>query len=133
MYYAGRYVSVPNVGETPFDGNAGNDMRIYASSTTAIEMYAGASGPTVTPSGITSFHTYRHLFSGASSVASVDAGADATGNPSTSNAGGLTIGAYGNGTTAFGSAEIGELFIATDAVAAPSSPKSYLKSRWATP
>lgn len=112
------------------DGGSLHAMALLTNGADA-QMYAGSFGPALT-SPSTAFHVFRMLFSGASSVFSIDSGADATGNPGTATTAGLTVGSSGTPGN-YSSLDFGELFIASAAVAAATTPKTYLKSRWATP
>lgn len=130
FYIAGRYTTATRAAnESLFDGSATNTSRVYRSADNTLAMYAGVAGPTVSPASVSTFHAYRFLFSGASSVASVDNGSDSTGDPSTGNAGLVTIGSSPN-PDQYGPVEFGEMLVASAAAPTPASPKAYLLARW---
>jgi hypothetical protein len=132
VYFAGRVQTVID-NKAVIDGASANGLNVrLGTGPDKMRTYAGNFGPTTAPADLTVFHAYRFLYIGAASIASHDANADGTGDAGTSAGDGLTLCAYGNGSTP-STAEFGEVFVATAAVAAPTSPKAYLKSRWATP
>jgi hypothetical protein len=83
-----------NVNPTVWDGFNGNQMRLYGTggtASTAFNMYAGA-GLNGAVGAVNTFHNLGALYSGASSTFRTDGNQVATGNVSTSNAGGLSLG-----------------------------------------
>lgn len=107
---------------------------LFRSSSTVMGLYAGTNGPTVTTTPQAA-HVYSAVFNGASSLLRVDGGTDSTGNPSTGNAGGLTVGATSNGVADFAAIDVGELLAYTGALSSSDRAlvETYLKAKWATP
>jgi hypothetical protein len=121
-------------GDTVMDGKATNTMRLYRSSSSGIQLYAGAAGPSrnTTPQ---SYHAYSALFSGDVSELRVDGGAASIVNAGTNGAGGVVLGLLGPGSRFPMACEIAEVIVYNFALSAANREliEEYLRRRWATP
>lgn len=122
--------------ETVFDGaGADNLLRAFRSAANSVGSFSGSFGPALTVADTLARHIYRFLFNGASSLAQLDGGTPATGNPtSVAAVAGLTL-----GSTAFGGAPgpvgMSELVLCETALSDVDAARlrAYLRAAWGTP
>ena len=106
VYLLGKQVTWTD-GDTVWDGNALNLMRLYDQTATPnIRMFAG-SGPTSNIDFILdTYAVVSAVYNGASSTLQVNNETPTTGNSGTNDAGGFTLGAYDNSGTVGGFSNI---------------------------
>ncbi len=116
------------------DGNGIAGMALLQPpATTRVDAFAGIS--LVGPAGADAWHQYAVVFNGASSEIRQDGGAAISGNASTNNAAGITLGTAGDGASAFAQCDIAEVIVYPSILSAANrlSVETYLRTRWATP
>jgi len=119
--------------DTIFDGASGNSMRLYQNLTTpTINMTAGADTNFSTSATIGSYFIVTTIFNGASSILQVNNLTELSGNASTNNAGGFTLGIFGNLVSAPANIQVAEvcLFNTAHGSTDRTSMKNYLASRY---
>lgn len=104
-----------------WDGNGQNLMAAYQRLQGLMTLYAGGNGPEKT-FGNGSTHIVSALYNGSSSELRFEGGAATTGDVSTSNAGGITLGARGN-VAVFANIDVAEVLIYNRALAADERQK----------
>jgi len=108
MVFRGTGTRVINEGA--FDG-ATADTGYYYTLADGMATYAGTFGPSIVTT-TREWHLHEVLFNGVGSEVRVDGGAAVTTpSPGTNTMGGLTVGAYGTGTTNFLNCDIAEVLV----------------------
>lgn len=103
--------------DTLFDGNTGGSTQVYQNTASPnIGVYAGASINSNPDPAVGSWAILSVGFNGASSLIQTNANAAVTGNAGAQNAGGLTIGARGGGSSAWGHVSYKEFVVFPSAV-----------------
>lgn len=132
VIFAAKLRSLNNNFDTYVDGTFNNLRICQNGGTSAILMYAGAFGPSVSCT-LTNWNIASFVFNGASSFGRVNAGTDATGNPGAPAASGITVGARGDTAAEFGLLDIAELCVTNTALSSGDrlSVESYMDARYA--
>ena len=111
VYMLGRQVTWVD-GNTVWDGNAGNDMRLFnADQNPTIYLYAGAQAAGNSDFTVNTYAVACAVYNGASSVLQINNNASTTGNAGAANGSGFTLGAFGNGATAFSNIQVKEVIL----------------------
>lgn len=108
LFVVMKALTAPSTNDSFLDGASGNTMRLIANNATDIGIFCGTAtlAKTTTP---TSWHIYEAQCNGASSKFRVDDGTYATGNSGAANPGGITIGCFGDGSSAPADARFAEI------------------------
>ena len=101
------------------DGNSGDNgalVQYPTASSPSLIMYAGGALTVATTDlALNTYGAVGLVFNGASSKMQVDSHAQVTGSPGTANAGGITLGSYGNKSTQFANMQVKEMCVYTGA------------------
>jgi len=110
VYFLGKQVTW-TVNERIYDGNTNGTMALQQNSTTPqIALVAGLGAAPNNNFAVNTYAVVAAVFNGASSALQVNNTAAATGNASTNNAGGFTLGANGSAST-FTNIQVKEVLI----------------------
>jgi hypothetical protein len=91
------YKLLGSANQASFDGNTSNTALLLNRNTSTVAIFGGSVDLTANVTA-TAFHVIAGVYNGAGSKISVDGGTPVTGNPGSSAAGGISIGAYPDGT-----------------------------------
>jgi len=114
-----------------FDGNAGNDLRMYQDPTTpSIHMFAGSSGPENTGLTVDTYMNVFAIYNGASSYSQVNDTISIVADAGSASPDGFTLGSFGNGGAGWGNIQVKEIALYNVAITA--SNISDLRTYFAT-